>query len=169
MDLPPAGWDTDSGYGLIDIGAALEAREPPIDSTEVNDDIEWVDGRRFARPDGFLLRARERTSAVQALVDRWKDPPDVYRFQIRGRSRLRLTLRTAAGADPGLAVFSGLGRSIYRERGLVAASARGPGRTERAVVTNAGRRTQVGYAVVYAPGPRGRRIDAPYLLRIARS
>ena len=61
------------------------------------------------------------------------------------------------------------GRSIYRERGLVAASARGPGRTERAVVTNAGRRTQVGYAVVYAPGRRGRRIDAPYLLRIARS
>jgi hypothetical protein len=168
LDLPPEGWDTDSGYGLIDIGSALTAVEPAIDSTEVNDDIEWVDGRRFAQADGFLLRARERDSAVRALVDRWKDPADVYRFQIRGRSRLRLTLRTPAGADPSLAVFSSRGRSIYRTRGLVATSARRPGRTERAVVANTGRRTRVGYAVVYAPGRRARRIDAPYVLRIGR-
>jgi hypothetical protein len=168
VDLPPQGWDTDSGYGLIDVGSALAAAEPPIDSTEVNDDIEWVDGRRFARADGFLLRARERNGAVQALVDRWKDPADVYRFQIRARSRLRLTLRTQAGADPDLGVFSTRGRSVYRRRGLVAASGRGAGRTERAVVSNPSRRTQVGYAVVYAPGRGARRIDAPYLLRIRR-
>jgi hypothetical protein len=169
FDLPPAGWDVNSGYGLIDIGSALAAAEPAIDSTEVNDDIEWVDGRRFSRPDGFLLRASARSAAVQAGVDRFKDPADVYRVQVRGRSRLRLTLRTAARADPDLGFFSRRGRSIYNRRGRLALSLRGPGRTDRVVIENRSRRTLVGYAVVYGPGRSASRIDAPYALRIRRS
>ena len=170
VDLPPAGWDTDSGYGLIDIGAALRGRRAP-DRLDGGQRRHRVGRRPPLRAAGRVPAARARAHERRAGPGRPLEGPG-RRLSLpdpQSRSRLRLTLRTAAGADPGLAVFSGLGRSIYRERGLVAASARGPGRTERAVVTNAGRRTQVGYAVVYAPGRRGRRIDAPYLLRIARS
>ena len=82
QDLAPPGWDFDSGYGLIDLSAALADDDPPVDTLEVNDDIEWVNGRRFTRPDPLLFRARHRRRSVSAAVDRWKDPADVYRIQV---------------------------------------------------------------------------------------
>src|SRR5215217_7386777 len=49
-DLGVAGWDDDSGYGYVNLPRALTARAPALDRLEVNDDIAWVDGRRFTRP-----------------------------------------------------------------------------------------------------------------------
>ena len=56
----------DSGYGLVNIRAALSRTAPASDTLEVNDDISWVDGRRLGRPDPFLFRARDRDARCTA-------------------------------------------------------------------------------------------------------
>ena len=81
-DLGPAGFDNDSGYGQVDILGALAGAKPPEDTLEVNDDMEWVDGRRFSRPDPFFYRGGAGRRGLTAVVDYWKDPADVYRFKI---------------------------------------------------------------------------------------
>jgi len=167
-DVAPGGWDVDSGYGLINLGAALAASDPAPDTLEVNDDIEWVNGQRFTRPDPPVFRARDRKRRIDALVDLWKDPADVYRIQLPPRRRLELTLGMPRDANADLAVFNGRGRTIYRNRGMIAWSHRRAGRTERAYVPNRSRRSRVAYVAVYAPTAKDDRIDAPYRLTIKR-
>jgi hypothetical protein len=167
-DLAPAGWDQDSGYGAVDLRAALATRAPQRDTVEVNDDIEWVDGRRFMSPDPFAFRARDRRRRIAAVVDLWKDPADVYRIQVPGRRRLRLTLRMPPDADPDLGAFNAGARSVHFRRGRLGWSLRGAGETDRIVIRNRARRTRTAYAVVYSPTELADRIDAPYRLTIER-
>jgi hypothetical protein len=167
-DLGAKGWDANSGYGLINVPAALKASPPATDPSEVNDDIEWVDGRRFDKPDKPLLGARARGVALGAQVDHWKDPADVYRVKVPGRGRVRLVLRTLPTADPDLAAFDGRATTIYGRRGRIGMSLHGPGRTDAVVIRNRSGRTRSYYAVVYAPTRNSGRLDAPYTLTVAR-
>ena len=114
------GWDPDSGYGRIDLGRALARTAPAVDPGEMNDDIEWVNGRRFTRPDRFLFRKRHRRRRVDASVDLWKDPADVYRVQVRARTRVRLTLTMPRREDVDLAAF---GTPLARSSGRADSSA----------------------------------------------
>ena len=116
-DMAPPGFDRDSGYGLVDVGAALAGQAPGIDPGEVNDDIEWVNGSRFTRPDQLLFRTGQRRVAIAALVDHWKDPVDVYRVQVRRRARMRVTVRMPRNANPDLVVFDEHAQTVYGRRG----------------------------------------------------
>jgi len=49
-DLGPPGFDAASGHGALDLAAALRAPAPARDAQEVDDDVEWVTGRRHTRP-----------------------------------------------------------------------------------------------------------------------
>jgi SpoIID/LytB domain protein len=84
--LPCApGRDSRSGWGTLDVMAALEALSeplPPADRYESNDDA----GLRAA-----TLYGQERT--VRATLDFWDDQVDVYRVNVRRGERLRLYLR----------------------------------------------------------------------------
>lgn len=161
------GWDPDSGYGRIDLRAALARTAPPVDPGEVNDDIEWVNGRRFTRPDRLLFRKRHRRRRVDASVDLWKDPADVYRIQVRARTRIRLTLTLPRRHDADLAAFSTRARTIQRARGLLGASLRGAGVTDR-VTISATRRSRVVYVAVIHGGPRAEFLNATYGLTVTR-
>jgi Subtilase family len=168
-DVAPSGWDVDTGFGLIELGAALVERAPQQDTVEVNDDIEWVNGQRFTRPDTPVFRARQRKRRLEATVDLWKDPADVYRVQLPSRRRwLEIVLGMPRDANADLAVFNDRGRSIYRGRGLMATSYRRAGRTDRAYVRSRTRRPQTAYVVVYGPTEKDTRIDAPYSLTVRR-
>jgi hypothetical protein len=167
-DIGTQGWDADSGYGLVNLEAALTEPAPAPDTVEVNDDIEWVDGRRFNGPDPFFFRARNRRRAANAMVDYWKDPADVYRIQLPARRTLRLTITMPRGANADLAVFSKRGRTIYKRRGMLRWSYRKNGKTDRVTVRNRGRRAKVAYAVVYSPTSKDPRFDAPYRLTVKR-
>jgi subtilase family protein len=167
-NLGVAGWDEDSGYGLVNLPRALNARTPKTDRVEVNDDIAWVDGRRFNRPDPFLFAARDRKRSISGTVDYWKDYADVYRIQVPARRALNLRLRVARGTNPDLAAYSRRGGTIYKRRGRLARSYKGAGRTERITVRNAGRRAKVAYAVVYSPTKNDKYFDAGYRLTITR-
>jgi subtilase family protein len=167
-DLGARGWDEDSGYGLVNLGKALTSPAPARDSLEVNDDIEWVDGRRFNKPDPFLFTARDRRSSIRGTVDYWKDYADVYRVQIPGRRKLKLTLKMPRGTNPDLAAFSKRGRTIYRKRGRLAWSYKPASKIDRVTIRNRARRAKIVYAVVYSPTKNDARYDASYTLTIKR-
>ncbi|HET8758272.1 MAG TPA: S8 family serine peptidase [Solirubrobacteraceae bacterium] len=167
-DIGARGWDEDSGYGVVNLREALTAAAPAPDALEVNDNIDWVDGRRFSKPDPFFFRARDRKRALDATVDYWKDYADVYRVQLGPRRRLKLRLTMPRGTNPDLAVFSKRAKTIYKKRGMLGWSYNKAGRTERITVRNGARRTKVVYAVVYSPTRKDARYDAPYRLTIKR-
>jgi hypothetical protein len=152
----------------VNIQSALTEAAPPSDTLEVNDDIAWVDGRRFTKPDPFLFKARNRRVAVGAMVDLWKDPADVYRVRLPARRKVKFTLTMPRDANPDLAVFSTRARTIYKRRGLLKWSYRKKGKTDRVTLRNGGRHAKVVYAVIYSPTSKDSRLDAPYVLRIKR-
>jgi hypothetical protein len=168
QDIPPAGWDPDSGYGVVDLARALAQPDPPIDTLEVNDDIAWVDGRRFAKPDPFVFRGHDRRRTLRGVVDYWKDYADVYRVQVPARQALHLTLRMPRGTNPDLAAYSRRGRTIYKPRGRLASSYGKAGKTERVTIRNRTRRATLAYAVIYSPSASDDRYDAPYTLTVKR-
>jgi hypothetical protein len=167
-DIGRTGWDEDSGYGLVNVQQALTASAPAQDVLEVNDNIDWVDGRRFSKPDPFFLRARDRRRSLNATVDYWKDYADVYRVQIKGRRKLKLKLTMPRGTNPDLAVFSKRAKTIYKKRGMLGWSYNKASKTERLTVRNKSRHTKVVYAVVYSPTKKDARYDASYRLSIKR-
>ena len=152
--------------GSLNVGAALAGPAPGIDPGEVNDDIEWVNGSRFTRPDQLLFRTGQRRVAIAALVDHWKDPVDVYRVQVRRRARMRVTVRMPRNANPDLVVFDEHAQTVYARRGVIRRSRRAAGRTETVAFRNPTGRTRLAYVAVAAPA-RGR-LDAPYALTVAR-
>src|SRR5581483_2939408 len=86
--------DSLSGWGRLDVAKAVEALAgpfPPPDRDEPNDDAgksAWtVWGKR---------------DKIQATIDYWDDPVDVYRIQLRKRQRLTAQLTATGG--PGIAL-----------------------------------------------------------------
>ena len=164
---PPAGIRTRATASSTSGG---RSRGPPRRSTPArwNDDIEWVDGRRFSRPDRFLFQKRHRRRRVDASVDLWKDPADVYRVQVRPRTRVRLTLTMPRREDVDLAAFGTRARTIERARGLLGASLRlrrrdGQGDDRRRPAL--ARRLDV--AVIHG-GPQADFLNATYRLTVTR-
>lgn len=77
------GVNIDTGFGVIDIAAALRYPAPPPDPQEPNDDIEQVaPGAIAPRGRPLLVSAARRHGVVRAHLDATKDPHDVYRVVI---------------------------------------------------------------------------------------
>jgi subtilisin family serine protease len=113
-DLPPAGFDRASGFGLLDIPAALAYPPPAHDPLEPNDDIDEVKPKAiFATGESPLITPARLTATVSASVDRHEDPRDVYRAYVgAGRS---LTLQTSGGSVASR-IFRGTARSVLSAR-----------------------------------------------------
>src|SRR4029077_13855544 len=77
------GVSNETGYGVLDVRAALSAPAPPRDPFEPNDDIDLVrPGGLFATGSPPLTSRRKPTALVSARVDQNEDPADVYRAEI---------------------------------------------------------------------------------------
>jgi hypothetical protein len=88
----------DTGYGLLDVAAALQMPAPPPDPLEPNDDIV------YALPLGTpnhgswpLTTPRRAQAAITASVTAIKDPIDVYRTWVPAGATLTARLAPAAG------------------------------------------------------------------------
>jgi subtilisin family serine protease len=153
-DIDTPGRDPRSGFGIVDLSAALALPDPPRDAREPNDDIEYVspDGdRNIASPPPLLAGGRTR-GALSATIDRWEDPRDVYRVWAAARKSLTFTLTSSADND--LAVFkpgalSVTGRDSARDR---LALGRTRGKVERLVFRNTGGGRWVYVAVTLPKG-----------------
>ena len=97
QDVPPAGFDRASGFGILNIPRALAQPTPAPDPLEPNDDIDQVVPNGIV-PGGqpALTSAGRNPLILSARVDRYEDPHDVYRIWVP-RAR-RVTVRTTGGA-----------------------------------------------------------------------
>lgn len=161
-DIHRKGWDTQTGFGKLNMRAALEKDPPAPDPLEPNDDIGFVDGR-YSKRAKVIWRGTGRTTRV-ALIDRYEDPGDVYRFRVRGGSRVKITVKPQFG-NADLEVYASGARTVASRRGLIKASRR-PGRKQEVLRlrnTANGRRTA--FIHVY---PHGRVLDSRYRLTVTR-
>ena len=171
-DLGRKGFDDATGFGLLDVGAALVKRPPPRDPLEPNDDMVWVNGRAFGRAAPAVFRGRATTRLV-GIVDAYEDPADVYRIRVRRRSTVHVAAKPVFG-DPVLVVFSSGTKSLAKcnrrrctSAPRLATSRRKGSRTERITLRNRTGRTRTFY-VALGPQSGARSLDAGYRLTIRR-
>jgi subtilisin family serine protease len=162
-DIARPGWDISTGWGALDLGAAVDAPAPLNDPYEPNDDIRWIAGRTGFRADRPFLRASGRAD-VLARIDVQKDPVDVYPVWVPAGRRVsvRLTPRVMA-AD--LYVWPPAAPSAFGH-GAIANSKRRGLAPETVTVRN--RRARGEKVWVEVRGVRGRALSGDYTLELAR-
>ena len=167
-DLAAPGWDSRTGFGIVDLNAALTLPAPRDDATEPNDDIEWIDGRRLAK-EPALLRTK-KSAVVNATLDYFEDPVDVIPVYLPKGSRLRVDVVPQAKRNVNVEVFSRKAKTVYYAKAPKTLEARGykkgPSR-ETVFVTNRGAATVV-YVTVYIPAGSSF-FDSGYRLVAART
>lgn len=85
-DLGPPGFDAASGWGLVDIPAALAAPAPPVDPEEPNDDIRQVKpGELFSLGEPPLTSSTHPSTRIAGTLDQAEDPRDIYRIWVPPR------------------------------------------------------------------------------------
>ena len=161
-DVAPRGYDNRTGFGVLNIPAALTRPLPRIDPLEPNDDVDHVKAhgifRLAARP---LTAPGRRAATLTARLHSAEDPDDVYRFWVPGKRAV--TARVRPTADVNLAAWAAGTRSVFergkmRQRDLLAASARPGGRVETVRIENKLRRGFYAYLDVFpARGVRSAR------------
>jgi Subtilase family len=99
-DLPPAGIDSASGVGALDLAAALAAPDPPRGDPEPNDDPALAADTRPLLGEGGPSRrtARGRTGS-------WSDPRDGHLVWLAAGQRLTARLAGPRTADLDLVLW----------------------------------------------------------------
>jgi subtilase family protein len=116
-DVGPPGYDDSTGYGILDLAAALNAPTPQRDSAEPNDTTSTA----------TVVTTRSRaTGSTSGRVARFEDPRDVFRVWLPPRKRVTVGIASdngvavtlagahASGAKISLSVLDGkTGRTAY--------------------------------------------------------
>jgi hypothetical protein len=162
-DLETPGWDPNTGFGLLSVGNALTFSPPPPDPAEPNDDIVWVDGRAFGKPDRLFYNGKGK-KRLAGTLDVFEDPADVYRIKLRGHSRRTILANPAGKDDIALYVYA---KKVKRlsAKPLKKSTHRKRGRNEKVVLRNRDRKPHV-YYVALRDQPGSNDLDAVYSLRV---
>ncbi|MDQ3769562.1 MAG: S8 family serine peptidase, partial [Actinomycetota bacterium] len=168
-DIDEPGYDPDTGFGLVNLPAALTADAPRRDVKEVNDDIGWVNGDFFGGPAPYTWDGGRRGAIVRAAADFVKDPVDVYRIRVSARQRVRVLVKPVGDdEDPDLEVFARSAKTVFRTRGSVGSSTRDAGRSEVLRFTNGLSFTRQYFVAVYVP-EEAETLNAEYTLTVRRA
>ncbi len=165
IDIDAKGWDTNTGYGLVNLERSLTAAVPKGDPLEPNDSIAEIDGTVFQGADDPVWTGGARRR-IPASVDSVEDPIDVYSVRIPARTRWKVLARprTRTG-DPDLEVYRGVAKDLSQRRYSAGHSQRGAGRTDSVTLVNREATGRTMYVVVYVPA-EARYADAPYTLEL---
>ncbi|HEY5171099.1 MAG TPA: S8 family serine peptidase [Acidimicrobiia bacterium] len=87
-DVGPPGFDTATGYGILDLAAALAAPTPQADSAEPNDDIQSA---------ATVTTRSTPSGTTSGRVALYEDPRDVLRVWLPAKKRLTVTATSAPG------------------------------------------------------------------------
>lgn len=164
-DIAPAGRDQASGFGMLNVAAALALPAPIRDAYEPNDDIDQVNpnGDRYVSRQPPLSTVTKRTARIAGRVDQYEDTRDVFRVWLPAASRVTATL--TASSDGDLRLYSTAARSVvgrFATDGRLAVAAT-KGARERLVYTNKGK----GRWAYVAVQPGAGALDATYTLAVA--
>ncbi len=153
-DVWDRGYDEDTGFGLLDIPAALARTPPPPDPLEPNDDVDQVKPRGlFTRGADLLTRASRPRAVLRGRVDGAEDPDDLYRVAVPPHTRV--TVFVTGSGDVELDLWGPTTRTVFEEgaaalkRDLLAFSERPGKRQELVRYTNRSARGFVAYADVF--------------------
>jgi hypothetical protein len=114
-DIAPPGPDADTGFGMLDITAALTKPAPAPDPQEPNDDIRHVRaGGLFRQATAGVTQPGRPRANFAARLDSTEDPEDVYRVWVPGRRTVVATLRP--NGDAQLAGWAPKTKAVF-ERG----------------------------------------------------
>src|SRR5829696_1776478 len=156
-DVGTPGWDKDTGFGILNLSAALRRPLPGVDPLEPNDDVNQVrtDGvfKDAAAP---LTRPGLERVVLRGRLDRAEDPVDVYRVYVPGLRALKFRLVPSSNVD--LELFLANAHSCYYKnrrlamRGTLLGGGYRAGRaTESYSLTNKASGGRYYYACVYKP------------------
>jgi subtilase family protein len=154
-DIGAPGFDDATGWGLLDVPAALADSAPPVDPDEPNDDIDQIVPGRLFRTAYLPLTAPGRDHAsLSARLDATEDPEDVYRVWVPGRRRVSAQVDVSAGAD--VELWDGTTPSVLitgaaRRKHLLASSGYRGAHPETVAFRNRLRRGTFVYLDVYLP------------------
>ena len=106
-DIGAPGRDSASGFGMLNVAAALALPVPIKDPFEPNDDIDQVNpaGDAYLSKSPPLTTSSRRRGRVAGTVDLYEDPRDVYRVWLPAKSQVTATLAASANGD--LALYTG--------------------------------------------------------------
>jgi hypothetical protein len=163
-DVGQEGWDPSTGYGVLDIDAALTFPKPREDPSEPNDDIIWVDGRAFGQANPPIANGSRRVS-FQATLDQYEDPKDVYRVTIPPGARMTVSTKPVFG-DTDLLVYSAAAKVARGSKALLGASSRPGTQRDAVAVRNTGRSSKLVYVVAVIDGAHG--LNSRYALSVSK-
>ena len=128
-DIAAPGFDNASGYGLLNLPAALKVKAPSRDPQEPNEKPRQIEPHGLFADGTPPLTAPGRTAgSISARVDRSEDPIDLYRVwapagrtlraQVTGSVLVRLLERTPrertlAVGKHGVATYRNKGKGLY--------------------------------------------------------
>jgi subtilisin family serine protease len=157
-DIGPPGWDNASGFGIVNIPAAVAAPAPPSDPGEPNDDIDQVrPGALFADGRPLLTTAAAPSIRIAARIDQAEDPRDLYRIWVPAHRVVRATVSAdgAAAARIWGPRAVGVGEGILSRR-----------RDLKGPLIRGGNKPSVAYVEVLLTG---RSASASYVLSVTAS
>jgi subtilisin family serine protease len=152
-DIGQPGRDTASGFGVLDLAAALALAAPVDDPFEPNDDIDEVNPSKdmYLSKEPPLTTATKRLGRIAGSVDEWEDPRDVFRVWLPAHRRVVATLKATDNSD--LSLFSSTAPTVFGRfatAGRLARAGAG-GTTKRLVYTTTGRGRWAYLAVTLPP------------------
>jgi subtilase family protein len=141
-DAGRRGWDSDTGYGILNVSAALTEKAPADDPQEPNEDVYLVKpGGLFRRGHSPLTAPGHPSRVLAAHLERAEDAEDVYRTYLPAKGRLIVTVRPDANVN--LQVWGRHTRTVHErgsaaKRDLLGSSARAGRRFDRVMIHGRG-------------------------------
>lgn len=165
-DIGKPGYDSSTGFGRLNLGAAL-TKAPPLaqpDPQEPNEDIPYVNGRRFGKPNDAIYKGRAPATLL-GLIDYYEDPDDVYRVRVPGRCTVRISTTPTFG-NPDLMLFSRHARHASGSKHRIARSRHSGTREDRVRWRNRSRKSTIVFVRVYNRPSSKTSLDAGYALHV---
>jgi Subtilase family len=166
-DVGKRGWDANTGFGILNVPAALARKAPAADPVEPNEDVYLVKPNGLTRAGKPPLTNKQRPRrTIAAQVERREDPEDVYRVFLPATGRVRVTVRPTANVN--LEVWGTQTRTVFERgaaarRDLLGVSAHAGKRFERVTLKGRGS-PQFVYVDVFLPKTV---VQASYSLSVA--
>jgi hypothetical protein len=154
-DIGAKGFDEDTGFGLLNVPAALSQTAPPIDPHEPNEDInEITAGGLFAKNDTPVTSPGHGRASFRARLDVTEDPEDVYRVWVPPHRRV--TIRVIPTDDVDVELWDPSSPSVHitgadKAKHLIDSSTKSGPATEIVSVRNSGSRGAFTFLDVYLP------------------